>query len=66
MMNPVSLLLGIAATVLGLACLPMLIMNVAGDCDSMTNLLCCVGFMVLTVVGADNLNKAIGHLFVKK
>ena len=64
-MNPVFLLIGVAASALGVACLPALILNVAADCDSLSNLLFCVGFTVLTAVGAVYLKKAFDCLSAK-
>ena len=65
-MKTVSLIMGLACTILSLACLVVLILNVSGDCDRMTNLLCCLSFIPLSVLGADGCYKGLKGVIRKK
>ena len=65
-MKPVSLIMGLACIALSLACLVLLVMNISGDCDRMTNLLCCLGFIPLSVLGADGCYKGLKDIIRKK
>ena len=66
MMKTFSLLMAAVGSALSVACFVLLILNVAGDCDSMTNLLACIGFVVFSVAAADGWYKTIKSVLVKK
>lgn len=58
-MKSVSVLMALAGSILCAVCFVMLIMNVSTDCDSMTNLLCSVGFVFFSWMAADGWYKLV-------